>query len=240
MNDRAASVMEARPTEGGPSLMVSEPSGRSARRRAPGPGRTKLLCSAERNHSGDEGHASSSFLPCLPTLARSRFSDARSCQSAPTCDRGVRLSSAMHESAEAERFWADLRERFARFNLELNDDKTRLIEFGRFAAPNREARGLRKPETFDFLGFTHICAKDRGGRFKLKRVTSKTRMRTKLSAVKAELRQRMHRPVPEQGRMARPGRARTPRLLRRARQQPSAPRLPKRGHAPLAARAPAP
>ena len=81
---------------------------------------------------------------------------------------------------DAERFWADLRERFAQFNLELNDDKTRLIEFGRFAARDREAQGLRKPETFDFLGFTHICAKDRDGRFKLKRVTSKKRMRAKL------------------------------------------------------------
>ena len=100
---------------------------------------------------------------------------------------------------DAERFWADLRERFAQFNLELNDDKTRLIEFGRFAAENREAQGLRKPETFDFLGFTHICAKDRRGRFKLKRLTSKKRMRAKLSAVKTELRRRMHLPVPEQG-----------------------------------------
>jgi RNA-directed DNA polymerase len=100
---------------------------------------------------------------------------------------------------DAERFWGDLRERFAQFNLELNGDKTRLIEFGRFAARDREAQGLRKPETFDFLGFTHICAKDRGGRFKLKRVTIKKRMRAKLSSVKAELRQRMHLAVPEQG-----------------------------------------
>ncbi len=100
---------------------------------------------------------------------------------------------------DAERFWADLRERFAQFNLELNDEKTQLIEFGRFAARDREAQGLRKPETFEFLGFTHMCAKDRGGRFKLKRVTSKKRMRAKLSAVKAELRRRMHLPVPEQG-----------------------------------------
>jgi RNA-directed DNA polymerase len=100
---------------------------------------------------------------------------------------------------DAERFRGDLRERFAQFNLGLNDDKTRLIEFGRFAVRDREAQGLRKPETFDFLGFTHICAKDRGGRFKLKRVTIKKRMRAKLSAVKTELRQRMHQPVPEQG-----------------------------------------
>jgi hypothetical protein len=100
---------------------------------------------------------------------------------------------------DAERFWADLRERFLRFGLELNDDKTRLIEFGRFAARDREARGLGKPETFDFLGLTHICARNRHGRFKLKRVTSKKRLRAKLQSVKAELRRRMHRPIPEQG-----------------------------------------
>ena len=100
---------------------------------------------------------------------------------------------------DAERFWADLRDRFAQFGLELNDDKTRLIEFGRFAARDREARGLGKPETFDFLGFTHICAKTREGRFKLKRVTIKKRLRVKLQAVKAELRRRMHLPIPEQG-----------------------------------------
>jgi group II intron reverse transcriptase/maturase len=100
---------------------------------------------------------------------------------------------------DAERFWADLRERFARFALELNDDKTRLIEFGRFAVERRAARGLGKPETFDFLGLTHICARDRHGRFKLKRVTSKKRMRAKLHEVKAELRRRMHLPLPEQG-----------------------------------------
>ena len=68
--------------------------------------------------------------------------------------------------------------------LELHPDKTRLIEFGRFAAERRERRGLRKPETFEFLGFTHICATDRHGRFKLKRVTSKKKMRAKLKSVK--------------------------------------------------------
>ena len=64
--------------------------------------------------------------------------------------------------------------RFARFGLELHKDKTRLIEFGRYAAENREGRGLWKPETFEFLGLTHICAKDRRGRFKLQRVTSRS------------------------------------------------------------------
>jgi group II intron reverse transcriptase/maturase len=101
---------------------------------------------------------------------------------------------------DAERFLADLRERFAEFALELHPEKTRLIEFGRFAVRDRQRRGVSKPETFDFLGFTLICGKDRHGRFKLKRVTSKKKMRAKLKSVKAEMRRRMHRPVPEQGR----------------------------------------
>jgi RNA-directed DNA polymerase len=101
---------------------------------------------------------------------------------------------------DAERFLADLRDRFAQFGLELHPEKTRLIEFGRFAARDRERRGGRKPETFEFLGLTHVCAKDRHGRFKLKRVTSKKKMRSKLHAVKAEMRRRMHHPIPEQGR----------------------------------------
>jgi RNA-directed DNA polymerase len=101
---------------------------------------------------------------------------------------------------DAERFLADLRDRFATFCLELHPDKTRLIEFGRFAAHNRARRGDRKPETFEFLGFTHICAKDRRGWFKLKRVTSKKKMRAKLRAVKTEMRRRMHLPIPDQGR----------------------------------------
>jgi RNA-directed DNA polymerase len=104
---------------------------------------------------------------------------------------------------DAKRFQRDLSERLARFALELNADKTRLIEFGRFAARNRAARGLGKPETFDFLGFTHICAKSGSGRFQLRRVTQKKRMRAKLHEVKAELRQRMHLPVPDQGRWLR-------------------------------------
>ncbi len=101
---------------------------------------------------------------------------------------------------DAERFLADLRDRFAKFCLELHPEKTRLIEFGRFAAENRARRGDRKPETFEFLGLTHICARTRNGRFKLKRVTSKKKMRAKLRAVKAELRRRWHHSIPEQGR----------------------------------------
>jgi RNA-directed DNA polymerase len=100
---------------------------------------------------------------------------------------------------EAERFLADLRDRLAKFSLELADEKTRLIEFGRFASERRAARGLGKPETFQFLGFTHICGKTRSGRFQLKRITDKKRMRAKLHKVKAECRRRMHLPIPEQG-----------------------------------------
>jgi hypothetical protein len=105
-----------------------------------------------------------------------------------------------HEG-DAQRFLADLRGRFATFSMELaEDNKTCLIEFGRFAAERRARRGLGKPETFQFLGFTHICAKTRSGRFQLKRITDAKRMRAKLRAVKAELRRRMHLPIPEQGR----------------------------------------
>lgn len=101
---------------------------------------------------------------------------------------------------DAERFWGELRMRLAEFALELNAEKTRLIEFGRFAAQQRKERGLGKPETFTFLGFVHICAKARNGRFKLKRITDSKRMRAKLHEVKTELRRRMHSPIPDQGR----------------------------------------
>jgi RNA-directed DNA polymerase len=101
---------------------------------------------------------------------------------------------------DAERFLGDLRDRFAEFNLELADEKTRLIEFGRYAARNRQARGLSKPESFDFLGFTHACGKTKkNGWFALKRVTSKKRLRAKLREVKTELRRRQHDPIPDQG-----------------------------------------
>jgi group II intron reverse transcriptase/maturase len=101
---------------------------------------------------------------------------------------------------DAERFLTDLRARLAEFALELAEEKTRLIEFGRYAATNRARRGDPKPDTFTFLGFTHICAKTRHGSFKLKRITSKKRLRAKLREIKVELRRRMHLPIPEQGR----------------------------------------
>ena len=104
-----------------------------------------------------------------------------------------------HED-DARRFLEELRDRVAKFNLELADEKTRLIEFGRYAAERRAKHGLGKPETFQFLGFTHACAKTKKGRFMVKRVTDAKRLRAKLHKVKADLRRRMHLPIPEQGR----------------------------------------
>jgi RNA-directed DNA polymerase len=103
-----------------------------------------------------------------------------------------------HEE-DAQRFWADFRERLAKFGLELHPDKTRLIEFGRHAVRRRRARGLGKPETFDFLGFTHICATSRSGRFWLRRITISKRMRAKLREVNDQLKRRRHQPIPVQG-----------------------------------------
>ena len=101
---------------------------------------------------------------------------------------------------DAEEFLAGLRERFARFGLELHPDKTRLIEFGRFAAHDRAVRGEGKPETSDFLGFTHICATSRSGRFWVKRITISKRMRAKLKEVSLQLQRRRYLPIPVQGR----------------------------------------
>jgi len=101
---------------------------------------------------------------------------------------------------DAERFLGDLRERFARFNLQLAAEKTRLIEFGRFAARDRAARGQRRPETFPIPGLHAHLRETRDGRFKLKRVTDKKRLQAKLRAVKTELMRRRHLPIPDQGR----------------------------------------
>jgi RNA-directed DNA polymerase len=100
---------------------------------------------------------------------------------------------------DADRFLENLRERLAKFGLELHPDKTRRIEFGRFAEENRNRRGEGKPETFDFLGFQHISGKNRRGRFTVRRTTIRKRMRAKLRHLKHELRRRMHDPVPETG-----------------------------------------
>jgi hypothetical protein len=94
---------------------------------------------------------------------------------------------------------AELRERFAKFGLELHADKTRIVEFGRYAEQNRRKRGGGKPETFNFLGFTHSCGKTRKGHFTVLRQTMRQRWQAKLRALKDELRQRLHTPIPEQG-----------------------------------------
>jgi group II intron reverse transcriptase/maturase len=100
---------------------------------------------------------------------------------------------------EAEQFLVELKERFQKFGLELHPEKTRLIEFGRFAADEGAKRGEGKPETFAFLGFTHICGKTRGGRFTVIRQTMRKRMKAKLKAVRTVLRRRLHDAIPALG-----------------------------------------
>ena len=104
---------------------------------------------------------------------------------------------------DAERFKRAVQERLGRFGLKLHPDKTRLIEFGRFAQSNRRRSGMGKPDTFDFLGFTHCCGRTRKGKFMVLRLTSGKRMRAKLLKVKTELKKRMHQPIAEQGRYLR-------------------------------------
>jgi len=105
-----------------------------------------------------------------------------------------------NSQADADQFRAELTERMKKFHLELHPEKTRLLEFGPYAIDQRQWRGEGKPETFNFLGFTHICVKKRSnGRFTVLRQTIGKRMQTKLNEVKAELRRRMHQPIPEQG-----------------------------------------
>ena len=103
-----------------------------------------------------------------------------------------------HES-DGRRFLDGMRERLGKFALTLHPEKTRLIEFGRFAAERRQRRGLGRPETFNYLGFTFICGKTRQGKFQIKRKTRRDRMRAKLRMIKEELWQRMHQPLPDQG-----------------------------------------
>lgn len=107
-----------------------------------------------------------------------------------------------HET-DARRFWEAMRQRLEDYALALHPEKTRLIEFGRHAADNRARRGLGKPETFNFLGFTFICGRSRRGRFLLHRKTRRDRMRAKLQEIKDELRERMHWPIPTLGKWLR-------------------------------------
>lgn len=99
----------------------------------------------------------------------------------------------------ATSFLAAMHERLAKFGLSLNTAKTRLIEFGRFAASNRQSRGQGKPETFDFLGFTHCCSTSRQGRYNILRLTVKKRMRAKIAQIRVELMRRRHLPIAEVG-----------------------------------------
>jgi len=109
------------------------------------------------------------------------------------------IVAGFEHEADARRFWDAMRTRFEQFGLELHGDKTRLLEFGRFAAVRRKQRGLGKPETFTFLGFIFICGKTRSGAFQLQRKTRGDRMRARLQEIKVQLRERMHDAIPEQG-----------------------------------------
>jgi len=118
--------------------------------------------------------------------------------------RSTHLVMGFQYQSEAERFLQALRERMKKFGLELHNEKTRLIEFGRHAAANKAARDEGKPETFDFLGFTHICATTRkNNRFTVRRQTIAKRLRGKAKAVREEIMRRRHVPVPEQGKWLR-------------------------------------
>ncbi len=109
------------------------------------------------------------------------------------------LVAGFEHEDDAHRFLDAMHERFGAFSLSLHPAKTRLIEFGRHAAADRKKRGVGRPETFAFLGFTFICGKSRRGAFQLQRKSRRDRMRTKLQEIKTELRQRMHQPIPSQG-----------------------------------------
>jgi len=114
--------------------------------------------------------------------------------------RATRLIVGFEHETDARRFLDEMRKRLQEFALSLHSEKTRLIEFGRVAAANRKRRGLGKPETFTFLGFTFICSKTRRGKFQIKRKSRRDRMQAKLQAIKQELRRSMHQPIPQQGR----------------------------------------
>ena len=96
---------------------------------------------------------------------------------------------------EAERFLISLRKRLLEFGLEIAEEKTKILEFGRFAESNRKESGAGRPEKFDFLGFTHICGKTRKGYFTVKRITSRKKLKTKRAVMKEWLKMNMHKPV---------------------------------------------
>ncbi len=113
------------------------------------------------------------------------------------------IVAGFEHKSDAIAFLDELRKRFEAFDLKLHTEKTRLIEFGRFAADRRKRRGQGKPETFTFLGFVHICGKSRNGRFLLWRKSRRDRMRAKLQSIKTDLRRKMHDTLNAQGRWLR-------------------------------------
>ena len=113
------------------------------------------------------------------------------------------LVAGFEHEADARRFWDAMRARFEQFGLALHEEKTRLLEFGRYAAERRRRRGLGKPETFNFLGFMFICGNSRRGAFLLHRKTRGDRMRARLQEIKLWLRRHMHDAIPDQGRWLR-------------------------------------
>jgi group II intron reverse transcriptase/maturase len=141
---------------------------------------------------------------------------------------------------DARQFLTDLRERFAKFNLELHPDKTRLIEFGRFAEADRRERGLGRPDTFDFLGFTYLCGKTRDGRFWLRRVTIRKRLRGEAETGESRDSAPPAPPHPRAGALAGQCGARSSRPLRRARQHRCGVGLSRPGEMALAGGAAAP
>src|SRR5437867_4168970 len=131
-----------------------------------------------------------------PTRARSWKRRRRPrCTCTPPRQCSTPRVVGFQRQAEADRFLEDPRGRLKKFGLELHPDKTRRIEFGRFAEQDRKRKGEGKPETFDFLGFTHISAQTRTGTFTVKRRTVGKRMRAKLQDIKQQLRARMHDPI---------------------------------------------
>jgi hypothetical protein len=158
-----------------------------------------VLSGRSRAHPRDQS-ATGQRLPALrlrplgPAMASDR--------GARRCGRRAfrrRFRRRIRASRGGHRFLTELRERFARFGLTLHPDKTHLIEFGRYADRHRRDRGDGKPETFNFLAFTHTCSKTRKGRFTVLRQTMRRRWQATLRAVGTELRQRRHDPLPEQG-----------------------------------------
>src|SRR3954464_3656946 len=136
-------------------------------------------------------------------MAHARFGEGRleKCRERQLASRLLHTIVGFQHQQDAERFLNDLKERLAEFALTLHPDKTRLIEFGSFAAERRRKRGESKPETFDFLGFTHYCTTRRkGAGFQLGRKTQRKRMRVKLREIKQELHRQRHAPIDEQGR----------------------------------------